>query len=146
MKHSSNPGAGKVLKSLLSTLVILAFTAFVPQTGTIPGELEKAFTLAKGARQATELIIDTPGILKAEAEWEPQSAELGLILFGPGQMNYYVRKDGTSPQKLEYEITEHDLKEGNTWKISVVNMLTDKVTGKVRINYPTPPVGATIGK
>ena len=65
-----------------------------------------------------------------------KKAELALILFGPGQMNYYRRSDGKSPLELTYKVTEVDTAEGSSWCVKLVNQSGETVEGIIRIHYP----------
>ena len=124
--------AGSMLGFLLLFLLGASFQSAPPSDGLI----EKGFTLDNFAKETIELTIEQPGSIEATAEWSPEKAELALILFGPGQMNYYRRSDGKSPLELSFTVTEQDTAEGSSWRLKLVNQSGETVEGKLRVSYP----------
>lgn len=122
-----------MLAFLLLFVLSTSFQSALPADGFI----EKAFSLDNFAKETVELVVEQPGSIVATAEWNPKKAELGLILFGPGQMNYYRRSDGKSPLQLNFAVTEVDTAEGSSWRIKLVNQSGETVEGILRISYPT---------
>ena len=121
-----------MLGFLLLFLLGASFQSAPPSDGLI----EKGFTLDNFAKETIELTIEQPGSIEATAEWSPKKAELALILFGPGQMNYYRRSDGKSPLELSFTVTEQDTAEGSSWRLKLVNQSGETVEGKLRVSYP----------
>ena len=124
--------AGSMLGFLLLFLLGASFQSAPPSDGLI----EKGFTLDNFAKETIELTIEQPGSIEATAEWSPEKAELALILFGPGQMNYYRRSDGKSPLELSFTVTEQDIAQGASWRLKLVNQSGETVEGKLRVSYP----------
>ena len=124
--------AGSMLGFLLLFLLGASFQSAPPSDGLI----EKGFTLDNFAKETIELTIEQPGSIEATAEWSPEKAELALILFGPGQMNYYRRSDGKSPLELSFIVTEQDIAQGASWRLKLVNQSGETVEGKLRVSYP----------
>ncbi len=133
--------AGTIVLFLLFFLMSTSFQNIPPTDGF----LEKAFKLDNMARETVELTIEQPGPLYASVEWSPADAELALILFGPGKMNYYERSDGKSPLELNYTMDSLDIVDGKAWRIKLVNQSGETVEGMVRITYPVKePAGEDI--
>lgn len=120
----------------MAFLLLFVLNASFQSTSLADGIIEKAFKLDNFARETIELTVEQPGNIVARAEWSPKKAELGLILFGPGQMNYYRRSDGRSPLELAYPVTEQDTTEGFAWRVKLVNQSGETVEGLLRISYP----------
>lgn len=133
-KNRIYPVFGMVTNALVAIVLIFLFMG-ASRTLT-EGIIEKDFSLAVGERETIEFNLVQTGEIRAFAEWSPGKTELSLILFRPGQMNYIARTDGGSPAELVYEVTEGDTLRGSDWKLKVVNMANDKVTGHVQITYP----------
>ncbi|MCB0593572.1 MAG: hypothetical protein H6557_34930 [Lewinellaceae bacterium] len=126
----------KAVGSMLAFLLLFALNTSFQNTQPADGIIEKAFSLENFAKETIELNVEQPGLITARAEWAPQKAELALILFGPGQMNYYRRSDGRSPLELAYPVTEQDTTEGFAWRVKLVNQSGETVEGLLRISYP----------
>lgn len=117
-------------------LLLFVLNASFRNTQPVDKLIEKAFRLENFAKETIELTVEQPGTITATAEWEPKKAELGLILFGPGQMNYYRRSDGKSPLELTYTVSEVDTAEGAAWRLKLVNQSGETVEGMLRVSYP----------
>lgn len=126
---------GAILALLLIAFIDTSSESTVPAP-VAAGEIEKAFTLEPGMREAVEFNVEQPGSIHAVVEWTPAKTSLAVILFGPGQMNYFVRNEGKSPQEIKYTVTDRHTALGHEWRISVVNMTEEKVEGKVNVTYP----------
>ncbi len=64
--------------------------------------------------------VPGPGRILVEADWQRPGA-LALILNNAESHDTYTQKDGTSPLKLVYRITEKDLARGSLWEAAVAN-------------------------
>ncbi len=120
-------------------LLLFVSMAFLPSADRNEGEkeLQTAFTLCCMERATIDFNVTELGVITAEAEWLPAESPAALILYGPGQMNYYVRKDGKSPHKLEFTVTEKYLARGTEWSIVVLNQEQDaKISGMLKVRFP----------
>ncbi|MCB0578234.1 MAG: hypothetical protein KDD10_02845 [Phaeodactylibacter sp.] len=132
----------KVLGGVIALPLLLVLNTSFQSAPSSDGYTEKAFKLDNFAKEVVELEVTQPGNIIATAEWHPGKAELALILFGPGQMNYYRRSDGGSPLELKYAVKEVDNAEGSAWRVKLVNQSGEAVEGVLRISYPeASPVG-----
>lgn len=95
------------------------------------------FSITGPGEAAFSLTIGAAGKIKATASWTGTSGSLALILNGPGQTQYYARRDGGSPLTLEYEITQELLQKGNGWKLSLVSFQSG-VTAAGKIEFQLP--------
>jgi hypothetical protein len=133
---------GKIAGAVWGLLLFLSINALGQTTDTaavVMGEIEQSFTLAPGERLNHEFELDQPGFIQIVADWVPQGPEISLILFRPSQMNFVAREDGCSPRELKYLATEHDTERGGTWRLRIVNMTTETVSGHFRLSYPVLP-------
>jgi hypothetical protein len=133
---------GRIAGAVLSLLLFLSISAFGQTTDTAAvaaGEIEQSFTLASGERLNLEFELAHPGLIQVVADWVPQGPELSLILFRPVQMNFIAREDGCSPRELKYLATEHDTERGTTWRLRIVNMTSETVSGHFLLSYPVLP-------
>ena len=90
-----------------------------------------------GDRHRYKIDIDKPGRININVIWEGTAAQLALILNGPGQKNYYARKDGESPMKLEFAMTSDVIAKGKSWTISIINFgNSGSARGVVTVDYP----------
>ncbi|MCH8295578.1 hypothetical protein IH992_31225, partial [Candidatus Poribacteria bacterium] len=64
--------------------------------------------------------VNQVGQIRADLWWHPVDQELALVLNGPGQVGFYARVDGTSPQVIVFDVEEKHLARGTDWCISVV--------------------------
>ncbi len=119
---------------------LLAFVslAFLPSSDRSAGqkEMQAAFELCCMERATIEFNLTLPGVITAEAEWLPTVSPAALILYGPGQMNYYLRNNGESPQKLEFNVTERHVARGTEWSIVVLNQQDVKISGMLKVRFP----------
>ncbi len=105
--------------------------------------ITRQFYLKGGTREIVEFEVTNTGKIEAKAEWAGTAKPLALILNGPGQVQYYARKDGKSPLTLTYEVPHNILSLGKKWKVSVVNFNSGTIAqGKVQVTYPEPPKSA----
>lgn len=98
--------------------------------------MQTAFSLVCLERATIEFTVAEPGTIYADAEWTPQEHAAVLILYGPGQMNYYLRKDGVSPQRIEFNVTERHVARGNEWSIVVLNQQDERISGILKVKFP----------
>lgn len=98
--------------------------------------LNRAFDLSGQGREVMELEITAAGKLEAKAEWTGNADKVALILNGPGQTQYYARKDGRSPLSLVFNVTASQLAKGNDWKLSVAVFGDGTAKGKVEVRLP----------
>lgn len=129
----------KIMKK--SFLFLSAAVVLLCFTGTLQASQSKAFsfslTSAYGSRDVFDFTVKEKGTISVMATWSGGAAELSLILNGPGQTNYYARKNGKSPLKLTYSVTASDLRKGSNWKISVVNFSRrGSAKGTLNLSYP----------
>lgn len=100
------------------------------------------FTLL-GSSNAQEIPfnVPAPGRLEVETSWDPEVSKpaapvtLVVSLIHPGGSRTYARRQGTSPIKVEQQITELALDQGARWIVRVQNDSQTKVSGRVRIIY-----------
>ncbi len=132
-KNRIYPVIGVMAQAVAAFILLFVCMAYLS-----PGEevVEKDFTLKACERETIEFTVTEAGYIHAVAEWSPPKAELSLILFRPGQMNYAERVDDKSPAKLYYEVTADDTVKGTDWKLKVVNMTNETVVGHVRLAFP----------
>ncbi|MCB9276840.1 MAG: hypothetical protein H6564_22595 [Lewinellaceae bacterium] len=141
MKKNRNYPLFGALAKAVAMLVFLFLLPGAVNSPLLPGKpaeglIEKSFSLDALGRETIEFTADNTGAIRAFAEWSPAEAELSLILFRPGQMNFIERVDSGSPAELVFEATEGDIAKGSDWKLKVVNGGTGKVTGHIRLTYP----------
>jgi len=98
--------------------------------------------LGSGNAQEIPFNVPAPGRIEVETSWEPDalskpSAQVLLVvsLIHPGDSRTYARRQGTSPIKVEHQITEQVLDRGGRWVVRVQNDSQTKVSGRVRIVY-----------
>lgn len=122
------------------TFVILLFgsMAFIPATNRTgeERELQTAFELVCLERASIDFTVEEEGVIFATAEWTPQGTPAALILYGPGQMNYYERKEGKGPLKVEFTVTARHLARGTDWSIAVLNQKEEKISGMLLVRFP----------
>lgn len=95
------------------------------------------FSITGAGEAAFSLTIGAAGKIKATASWTGTSGSLALILNGPGQTQYYARRDGGSPLTLEFDITQELLQKGSSWKLSLVSFQSG-VTAAGKIEFQLP--------
>lgn len=97
--------------------------------------------LGSGNAQEIPFNVPAPGRLDIETSWDPEiskpSAQVPLVvsLIHPGESRTYARRQGTSPIRVEQQITELALDQGGRWIVRVQNDSQTKVSGRVRIVY-----------
>jgi hypothetical protein len=102
--------------------------------GLISERLTKQFT-----KQAWPFQISQPGPISVQLSWSPPELPLALILNGPGQVGYFARQDGRSPQKLVYGVTDKDVAKGTDWRISVTcfgDLDSTAIDYKLDLSFP----------
>ncbi len=122
-----------------SSLVPLEQRTFQRRSLTTPQQktITRSFNLTGSSREVVEFDVAAPGRIEAKAEWSGTASSLALILNGPGQTQYYGRKDGKSPLSLSFTVTNQHLSLGRGWKVSVANFSsTTTAQGRVQISYP----------
>lgn len=117
---------------------ILLLMAFVPYQRSAPSEreMQTAFSLGCLERADIDFILTEPGVITAEAEWLPADSPAALLLYGPGQMNYYLRKEGKSGEKLEFTVTDRHIARGTEWSVVVLNQQDTKISGLLKVRLP----------
>jgi len=101
-------------------------------TRSIPFQLSSDF----GDRKTYSFAVTAPGKIVLRANWSG-SMPLALILNGPGQTGYYVRKDGKSPLRAVYTVTRRDLEKRGHWRVSIANFSrVGGAAGKLSVSYP----------
>lgn len=89
-----------------------------------------------GDHDVFEFNVKKEGTIKVEASWTGDAPQLALILNGPTRQEF-ARKDGASPLKVSFNVTEDILKKGENWKVSIVNFSrSGSARGAVNITYP----------
>lgn len=118
--------------------LILLMMAFVPleRSANSEREMQTAFSLVCLERVSIDFQVAQPGVITADAEWLPADSSAVLLLYGPGQMNYYVRKEGNSGQKIDFNVTERHITRGTEWSVAVVNQHDIKISGLLKVHFP----------
>lgn len=98
--------------------------------------MQTAFSLGCLERVSIDFIFTEPGVITAEAEWLPADSPAALLLYGLGQMNYYLRKEGKSGQKLEFTVTDRHIARGTEWSVVVLNQQDVKISGLLKVRLP----------
>ncbi len=88
-----------------------------------------------GNRTTIYLRLAEPGVINAQATWSGTQPDQALIINGPGKEGYYARKDGPSGTFVQYNVTEADLNEGDTWWLSIASFGNGEADGQVQISY-----------
>ncbi|MGB7786930.1 MAG: hypothetical protein WBL27_12580 [Salinimicrobium sp.] len=92
---------------------------------------------ADNKRKVYDFEVTNPGEIEISAKWRGRENDLALILNGPGQTGYYSRKDGSSPLKINFEVTPELVEKGKKWKVSIVNFGNgSRFIGYLKITYP----------
>jgi len=108
--------------------------------------LQQVFELSTefGDREVLRFDVTTPGRIVSEAVWRGSATNLSLILHGPAQVGYYARQDGSSPLRLEFEVTDKLLALGTEWRLSVVNSdPAGRASGRVVLTHPSRPISVS---
>jgi hypothetical protein len=119
-------------------VLVLLLMAFLPadRSATLDREMQTAFSLVCLERVSIDFNVTEPGNISADAEWLPADSPAVLLLYGPGQMNYYLRKEGKSGQKLEFTVTERHITRGSEWSVVVLNQQDTKISGLLKVHFP----------
>jgi len=120
--------AGRQLQSLKKFTQLSARTA----------SATRDFSLSNGGEAKFDLTISAPGRIQVTAAWTGTASSLALMLNGPGQTQYYARRDGSSPLSLDFEMTQELLNKGSGWKLSLVSFQSG-VTAQGKIDFKLPP-------
>ncbi|MCX8160212.1 MAG: hypothetical protein N3G18_04680 [Candidatus Saccharicenans sp.] len=95
------------------------------------------FSITGTGEAAFSLSIGTAGKIRATTSWTGTAGSLALILNGPGQTQYYARRDGGSPLNLEFEISQELLAQGNGWKLRIASFQPGiSAEGKIILELP----------
>ncbi|MGQ9801881.1 MAG: hypothetical protein ACUVRL_09500 [Candidatus Saccharicenans sp.] len=115
-------------------------------TPLVQKNLAKTLTFSiSGTGEATfNLTIGQAGKISVTATWSGSATSLSLILNGPGQTQYYARRDGGSPLSLEYDLASELLQKGNSWRISLVSFKAE-VTAQGQITFHLP-LGSSVSQ
>ncbi|HAR36184.1 MAG TPA: hypothetical protein DCR87_04630 [Acidobacteria bacterium] len=97
-----------------------------------------AFSISGTGEANFALTVGSAGKISATATWTGSASSLSLILNGPGQTQFYARRDGGSPLSLEYDLTPELLQKGNGWRISLVSFKAD-IAAQGQITFHLPP-------
>jgi len=95
-----------------------------------------SFSISGQSEADFDLSLEASGRVMAFASWTGAATSLALILNGPGQVQYYARRDGPSPLKLEFEITSELLNKGKDWKLSLVSFQSGDAQGNILFQLP----------
>ena len=97
-----------------------------------------AFSIAGANEAEFSLVVGAPGRIRVTVTWSGTASSLALILNGPGQTQYYARRDGGSPLNLEFDLTQELLNRGSSWKISLVSFKSDvSAQGSIIFQLPS---------
>ncbi len=106
--------------------------------------LDTQFTLL-GSSNAQEIpfLVPAPGKIVVGAEWagdplsasEQQGVSITVSLIHPGQARTYARRQGTSPLRIEHQVTDRELDKGTRWIVRVQNDNQVKIKGRVKVTY-----------
>jgi hypothetical protein len=98
--------------------------------------------LGSGNAQEIPFNVPAPGRIEVDTTWQPDvlsgpSAQVPLVvsLIHPGESRTHARRQGTSPIKVEHQVTEQALDHGDRWVIRVQNDTQTKVIGTLRVIY-----------
>ncbi|MBI2645918.1 MAG: hypothetical protein HYW85_02645, partial [Deltaproteobacteria bacterium] len=101
------------------------------------------FNVTAGNRQVVNLHIPSPGLIKMKASWQGD-ASLALILNGPGQTGYYMRKDGRSPLWFNFKVTQALLNQGSEWQVTVANFGGGSASGIISAGFTPAQASMTL--
>ncbi|MFM7204132.1 MAG: protein kinase domain-containing protein, partial [Myxococcota bacterium] len=107
-----NPGRG----AADGTLNLTYPNRLGPQGDALNGR----FSVRKEVSTVSQVVeVSSPGELKAKATWAGYDQKLSLLVFGPGQVNEYARKEDKSGVTVAFKITPELLKLGNVWYVQL---------------------------
>ena len=82
--------------------------------------LNGRFSLRKEVSTVSQVVeVSSPGELKAKATWTGYDQKLSLLIYGPGQVNEYARKEDKSGVTVSFKITPELLKLSNVWYVQL---------------------------
>ncbi|MDQ6653108.1 MAG: hypothetical protein M3Y84_10235 [Acidobacteriota bacterium] len=98
--------------------------------------------LGSGNAQEIPFNVPAPGRIQVDVSWGPDvlarpSDQVTLVvsLIHPGESRTYARRQGTSPIRVEQQVTEQTLDLGVRWVVRVQNDTQTKVKGRIEITY-----------
>lgn len=97
--------------------------------------------LGSGNAQEIPFVVPAPGRISVEAAWQADSlsatasAPLTLSLIHSGQSRTYARRLGSSPLRIEHQVTELELDRGSRWIVRVQNDSQIKLKGRLKVIY-----------
>ncbi len=97
--------------------------------------------LGSGNAQEIPFVVPAPGKIEVDVSWEPdvlsKSSDVALVvsLIHPGESKTFARRQGSSPIRVEHQVTEQALDRGGRWIVRVQNDTQTKVGGIVKITY-----------
>jgi|GEM_PF-6309932 len=95
----------------------------------------------RGDRDVFNFEVNQTGIITAEASWSGDAPQLTLLLNGPTRQEF-VRKNGKSPLKISFQVTEQIIKKGKKWKLSIINFSRrGTARGSIKASFPSSTVG-----
>lgn len=107
-----NPGRG----AADGTLNLTYPNRLGPQGDALNGR----FSLRKEVSTVSQVVeVSSPGELKAKATWTGYDQKLSLLIYGPGQVNEYARKEDKSGVTVSFKITPELLKLSNVWYVQL---------------------------
>lgn len=101
------------------------------------------FELKSTGEAEFSLTIGAAGKIRATASWTGTATSLALILNGPGQTQYYARRDGGSPLTLEFDLTPGLLNKGNSWKLTLASF-QNGITARGKVAFQLPSGSSVI--
>jgi hypothetical protein len=98
--------------------------------------------LGNGNAREVAFIAPAPGRVLIEVSWRPEhlsepsvDVPLTASLIHPSQSRTYARRQGTSPIRVEHQITERELDLGLRWVVRVENNSQVKVNGTLKVSF-----------
>ncbi len=134
---------------LLSIVMVVIF-ATIGQKNVLAGEIVRSFYLPSLLKQGTDaypreirFTAKYPGVIEAEASWEPVERELKITLYDQ-EGKPLASKKGVSPVHLDYTYTQVQLNKakilGNTLKVVVSKSPFKTINGSIKIRIPDKKV------
>jgi hypothetical protein len=133
------------LVALLSITIMVIF-ATIGQKNVLAGEVVHSFYLPSILKQGTDVyprevrfIAKYPGVIEADASWEPVERELTITLYDQ-EGKPLASKKGVSPVHLDYTYTLVQLNKakilGNTLTVGVSQSPFKTINGSIKIRIP----------
>ena len=92
---------------------------------------------AFGERETFDITLPRAGMVNIRVDWRGTTGRLAVILNGPGQTGYYARRDGASPVRINFNVTDELFRRGAKWRVSVVNFSrSGSSVGRMVVEYP----------